>query len=634
MNHSPYIESSASRLFSEPDSKEKILTLEEIRSQTRLSLERKLVNQGIGPLLEKDLLNLPPDSISFDIVNYKHSLVLSKHATDERHSEVIFGALRKPISLRHLRSFHIKLLEKLRSTLPNPTRMIELLPMQIEPQLPSGIYSDSLIIMLFELGFSEQIWQRLPTQLPEFSKLGGGFLSILHLFQARGTHQDEILHVLPKVLDLNKMRYQESELILEIINTRGTEEIVSRLPDYFDLTLISEYGSQVVHKLFRRGHKELILNRLPSVCNLDSLSDGAITLFRQIDFPPLTIEPTRDNRMLSRKLLDSLKPSQEQEPFFRNETSMTALSVPIEQNTVVIPATINLESISVNAAIFIYEYVNRNEILRRLPKSLANTTISEGGGYLLSELIRSGDGVKKVKKLIQEYLETAPKFLRKPIHPSELRGISEKVGPYFFEVIDDFPIVNDSIEKLKNNWFKAEVEKGGSKSFVFLRLEPDSEKIIFRSTNYDPKSLDAYRLAVKQLPLYISCQWYQELVEQHDGQILPKINPPQMGLGFREVFAGASFGDYASYNLPGPIKQSICQQIMYIKTQLFRQGIRHNDDHPWNYNLRFLLSSPDDSDKHISFDLNAAIQVAVEKGWYLTPIVTLRDWDKATITVK
>ncbi|HNQ17397.1 MAG TPA: hypothetical protein PKH60_04835, partial [Candidatus Woesebacteria bacterium] len=176
--------------------------------------------------------------------------------------------------------------------------------------------------------------------------------------------------------------------------------------------------------------------------------------------------------------------------------------------------------------------------------------------------------------------------------------------------------------------------KTKSKSFVFIRTDGDSEKVILRTSNYGFEELWTYKRACEVLPDFVTCHFYPELADQPTSGVKPKINPVTKGIGFREVFAGASLGEYRHYELPEPIKQSIDQQVKYIRLMLIIHGIVHNHDHLNNFNVRFLLSSPDGGEKSISFDLNAAIQVAVERGWNLAPIVTLRDWDMATITAK
>lgn len=164
-------------------------------------------------------------------------------------------------------------------------------------------------------------------------------------------------------------------------------------------------------------------------------------------------------------------------------------------------------------------------------------------------------------------------------------------------------------------------------------INPANERVIFRTSGYTESSLQAYQDAKKLLPTYVIGQNYTEL-QPLSAKSGVKLNSRRNSYGFREVFAGASLDCYESYTLPSVIMSKINQQVAFIKLMLAQNDIEHGHDKPMNFNVRFLLTSTEGSEKHVSFDLNVAIQVAVERGWNLTPIVTLRDWDQASSSPK
>lgn len=633
MSHSPFIESSGYQIHPHSDSDSFVLSVQEIRTETKKAIANKLaLFEDTTARKERinKLMQLLPNSIKLESADSDTVRFLTEVASDKSRAQTVLEAIQKPLDFDYLADVDCSLFSELRKNLPVPEQLLALLPNTIQWSIPFPSSAWALVDVLIELGLADEVWERIPKPLPLFEKLSSGFLNILSRFRHQKKYIQEIVAILPPKLDLGSIHFSEYSFLSAIIDLEGVSEVLDRLPDGIDLVTLSHYGAELLIDLCNQHQKKTVISRLPKICNVNEISDAAFHLFSKIDTPRLVLEPRSNSKKISTKLsrvFSSLTKSIE-------KTNVQPLESISERVDLIVPQIIDFESISVNGARFLLENLSRKELYHRLPATLENTDLSQGAYYLLSQLMGPYFRSPIIEKLISDTLETIALSLRKPILPSELHDIYLKVGPYLHEIIDGFPIIPDSIRKLKSGWMKAELCKTESKSFVFIRTDGDSEKVILRTSNYGFEELWTYQRAYEVLPDFVTCHFYPELADQPTSGVKPKLNPLMKGVGFREVFAGASLGEYRHYSLPEPIRKSIDQQVKYIKLMLITHGINHNHDHSMNFNVRFLLSSPDDSEKNISFDLNAAIQVAVERGWNLTPIVTLRDWDMATITAK
>lgn len=637
MNHSPFIESSGSQLVTKPETHTAMLSVDEIRTQTRISLEKKLgIRENTDDENERinQTIQLLPNSIQLEAVDCSGIGFLTDMASSTSHSETVFEAIHKPLDLHHLQNIGYALLNELKNNLPNPVRLLELLPDTIDSSIPSDSFAWALVSVLIKLDLADQVWLRMPQPFPPFNHLGDGFLDILMEFQVVNMHKEEILTILPSLLTLETIQSSEHRFLCSIADSSGISEIISRLPKQINLSTLTIYAARVLVYIWKQNQQSAVTDRLPPMNNLNDLSDGAIWLFDTLGFPPCTFEHANKSRGFMSSVKHALNPRYGRYPAGILNMTTQVMKVKREQVTIVIPATINLETLSTFAAQYLLDFLTKDDVLARLPTNFHLSQLSSGGKYLLSTLFLSKRKLARENTLVENYLEVTHDTLRKPIDPSDLREINSKTGPYLSEIIDEFRIKKNSARVLKSGWYQAELRKGGSRSLVYINLDTESEKVVFRTRGYRKRSLETYQLALKLLPEYVTCQFYPELLEQPIDAAIPTINPKHKGSGFREVFAGASLGQYDGYTLPTSVRTSIDQQVLYIKLVLNAHGINHNHDHSWNYNVRFLLTSPDGNEKNISFDLNAAIQIAVERGWTLTPIVTLRDWDLSTVSLK
>ena len=631
MPHPQCIESSDCQIHPNPDTDSFVLSVQEIRTETKAAIAKKLA-------LFKDtisrkerinkLMQLLPNSIQLESADSDTVRFLTEVASDKSRAQTVLEAIQKPLDFDYLADIDCSLFSELRKNLPDPKQLLALLPDTVRWSIPFPSSAWALVDVLIEIGLADEVWERIPKPLPPFERLSSGFLNILSRFRYQKKHIQEIIEILPPKLDLATIHFSEYTFLSAIVDLKGVSEISRRLPEEIDLVTLSHYGAELLIDLCNQHQKTTVISRLPKVCNVNEISDAAFHLFSKIDTPRLVLEPRSNSKNISTKLsrvFSNLTKSIE-------KTDVQPLESISERVDLIVPQIIDFESISVNGARFLLENLSRKKLYHRLPATLENTDLSQGAYYLLSQLMGPYFRSPMIEKLISDTLRTIASKLREPIPPSEMHDIYLKVGPYLHEIINDFPIIPDSIRKLKSGWMKAELCKTESKSFVFIHIDGDSEKVILRTSNYGFEELWAYKRALEVLPDFVTCHFYPELADQPTSGVKPKLNPLMKGVGFREVFAGASLGEYRHYSLPDPIKKSIDQQVKYIRLMLIIHGIVHNHDHLNNFNVRFLLSSPDGGEKSISFDLNAAIQVAVERGWNLAPIVTLRDWDMATIT--
>lgn len=265
------------------------------------------------------------------------------------------------------------------------------------------------------------------------------------------------------------------------------------------------------------------------------------------------------------------------------------------------------------------------------------------------ELLASSGFKSQLLELFSEKLEGYGELVRDSISFDELE-VNAKVGPHLDEIIEKFPILPGSIKELRGGWVRGKIRKKKKKDeygnvieegevFIYLKIENESFKVVFRNKNIEEQHLDTYKEAFDLIPEFVSNPVYSELQnKQEKNNSSPKVfsSEPRMlsaetslpTFGFREVYAGVSLSTLSMKSLPDKVKESIENQKKYILMKLAINGIHHGHSHNANFNVRFLLEK--DGEKQLFFDINVALQHAIKNEMNFTPIVTLRDWDQAT----
>ncbi len=599
MSQNPFIEGASSIIgmsYPETDRHYPVLSVREIREQTHFAIARIIEGESERSNVS-DIGQLQPNSINLRLADGKMLSFLNRLAAHPSTCESVIAIIKKPIDLNHISSQHKELFSNLATNLSKPEMLLALLPDEISPCFLPIAKPEIIVDILISIGLESIFWSRIQKPLPQLSSIDDSMASILSLLIAKKKYVDEIMSLLPAQLDLSAMTFRQYSVIVAIIRNISISEVSDRLPNKIDLSTISYHGARLLEILWHAEEKTAIIQRMPSIVNLDHLTKDAFII---LEFFPFEFCDQKDIE--------------------ENPEKFGGID---EKNIVIIPQEINLATISERSAHELIISFSEEDLVQRLPPNINTQILSAGALKLLLKTRRH----EKTKNLIKSFLELSESSIQIPIPASELRGINTKVGPYLFEIIESFPIDYGSVIQLRSGWYRAELLKGGSRSHVFIN--PTNERVIFRTSDYTERSLLAYQDAKKLLPTHVIGQSYTEL-QPLSTEAGVKLNSRRNSYGFREVFAGASLDWYESYALPSVIMSKIDQQVAFIKLILTQNDIEHGHDKPMNFNVRFLLSSTDGSEKHVSFDLNVAIQVAIKHSWNLTPIVTLRDWDQSS----
>ena len=251
--------------------------------------------------------------------------------------------------------------------------------------------------------------------------------------------------------------------------------------------------------------------------------------------------------------------------------------------------------------------------------------LEPGVAWFLGSLIDENN--PNITETVQGILNKFRVGLRQPISINEFQDFQFSNRTLSLsEVIKNFHLEKDSVKPWRGGWLKVKLAKTGSETYLFFKPSSDGQfKILFFNDGISPESLDTYKKAASVMPEYISAPVYLELQnKQNNPRILFRRQ------GYREVYAGPDLTNVGLDTLPKIIKTNIFSQQEYVWLVLRMYDINHRHTHYGNFNVRFLLTDAD-GNKKLSFDANEAIRLAKENELSLTPIVILRDWDKASL---
>lgn len=462
-----------------------------------------------------------------------------------------------------------------------------------------------------------------------------------------------ILSGLPAVLDLTTLDYAMEQSLQTVINDGHGLELLKHLPQKMDLTIPNEnslrllasfakqgFGQEVVdwllntpditssmkkdrviwflYALIMNGQAEAVFQRLPNHLNVTMLSTSTMYLFEALAekgygqellrYLPAILEFNTMSIGMGIFLSSLIKNGYGQEiiRYLPPTFDLTAFDES-EGNVMVLEA--------------FADHGYGELLFRYFPDDLHLATVSSGGLGFLGALARNGYVTQKFEKL----LDTTKDSLRQPLNVNNI-SLTTKVGPYLFDLIKNFPISPGSMKKMHHGWYRAELEKDGTTTYVFMNMTGQMPKIVFRNDDIQRDSLKTYQQASSFLPGYVSSPAYPELQGNSKKEA---VQPRLRGAGFREVYAGPDLEIIEYPEFPSILKESIVAQKNYILLKLAFHKIRHGHPHDKNFNVRFLFTAGNGK-KMVSFDVNYAIQVAKAENFTITPIVTLRDWDQGS----
>jgi len=232
-------------------------------------------------------------------------------------------------------------------------------------------------------------------------------------------------------------------------------------------------------------------------------------------------------------------------------------------------------------------------------------------------------------RLVDDFILNSKR--RQTFSASEIE-VCAKLGPYTFEQLQIFPILPETSRFLPGGWLYFQIDKEfdrskqlGSRTGLYI-LPTDFPQVIFSNRVQRFANVAAYRRAVDILSEFVTTDHYPEIGQQ------TKLNDDRMPLQIREVYAGPTLSQLDLVSFPQAISREIRKQKNHICFSLVRYGIHHDHAHDDNFNIRFLLED-EQGDKKICFDPTFAFLYAREHDMNLTPIVTIRDWDQASVSL-
>ena len=466
------------------------------------------------------------------------------------------------------------------------------------------------------------------------------------------------------------------------ITIEKTGENGSPAPEQFDLNTITEEQANLVYHVFEHGTDDaklsLAKSYLKSPLDLtktnktiwivvtlfsDILTDDEVNTLIPNEINPLTlsIEGYRVfgifwmHSSLRQNLINTL-PSQID--FTTNnwnaENLLSKIIADGFAQDILNRISNNLELSNINASLsqIVIKLIKSGfaqEIVKRLPERIEYSSLSLGAVWVIVELIEDDeiknliisrlvpimslgdlqDGLILAKYLMEKeplgYI--AELLLRSPRHALHIESYDSQLpGDYF----------TTQLAKLRNNtiltgkfgsWEKYRLNKSGSNTDIFVN-ERD-KKIVFRLEGMLPQELKEKREALLKLPEYVTGPIYIEQINE-DRSNGPRMNERQR-LN-REVFSGIALGLLNLDLFPIEVKKSILEQRNYIHLKMQELGILHDHPHDMNFNVRFLVTQQS-GQKKVIFEPKEAFELAVQPGNTITPIVTIRDWDKASLRV-
>lgn len=411
------------------------------------------------------------------------------------------------------------------------------------------------------------------------------------------------------------------------------EYLKSLIPSKIDLNQLSYGGAELLFQLLKQcRYFEPLEQAVTGPMSISKLSAGTAHLLAlSIPYSPVLTE------ILDSSLEGSVKKSGSDKAFLQQMSILQLLEALALQQKEVAVVKIILESLSVFnqtdyseliwntfAKIFLLlSKPNQNKVAQNFTRQMVETALLSSGASMLVALNKAGysEHIPELTVLLDQH------YLRKKIPPTEL-SLSFQCGDHLYEQINFFPLYNSFVEKLPFGWYRSTLDKPLDQTTITIYYREGSQiqdsALLFRASNVPMAGLESYQRAIETMPHCIGLANYPELTR--NGLPLSSLRRN----GFREVYQGPTIASFAFYTLSRSVKDNIFSQVEQIKYLLECHEIAHGHPHLANFNVRFLLSNEDDSYKQLSFDINDAIRTAILHGYYLTPIVTIRDWDQAT----
>lgn len=429
MSQNLFIESTSSIIgMSNPetDRHSSVLNVREIRERTHLAIA-KIIEVESERSNVSDIGQLQPNSVKLELADEQMLSFLERLASHPSTCENVIAAIKKPIDLNHISSQHKELFSNLATNLNKSEMLLTLLPDAIIPGFLPQAKPEIIVDILISIGLESIFWSRIQRPLPQLSSVDDPMASILSLLIAKKKYVDEIMSLLPAQLDLSAMTFGQYSVLVAIIRSISISEISEKLPNKIDLSTISYHGARLLLILWHASEKTAIIQRMPSIVNLDHLTNAA---FRILEFFPFEFRDQKDIE--------------------ENPEKFGGID---EKNIVIIPIEISLATISEMAAHELIISFSEEDLVQRLPSNINTQILSEGALKLLLKTRRH----EKTKNLIKSFLELSESSFQIPIPASELRGVNTKVGPYLFEIIENFPIDYGSVIQLRSGWYRAEL---------------------------------------------------------------------------------------------------------------------------------------------------------------------------------
>jgi len=447
--------------------------------------------------------------------------------------------------------------------------------------------------------------------------------------------------------DLTTIESAGAELLLNVLreaeySQKNTDDenvadtVVASIPNTLPISELSLGGVLVLNSILsHRGFskKAELLEKLQGPLDLTKIPHNIDTILRKTtsEFTEsmlATIQPTSilDLSDGATKLLEGFCIS-------RPEIIPTILTIPTDlKNLNQFQASLLAECIK-EAKI-----ENTMQVFDSLSKSLSKAPITGPEFMICWKLLDD----PSFKDKVAEILSHLRSEVRKPLDLDTI-STNTQVGPYLHEQIALLPIVKETRKEFAFGWQRFELKKEDSIAYIYIKKGAFPPKIQFRTDLHvrekryqfgqSNEKLASYKEACQAIPEFINMGFYQELNDNpkailENPRILEK---PITGLSedtsFREVFGGAQVNQYLDYKEQSLIDH-LTSQYYYINLELKAHGIVHGHPHDRNMNVRFLLVDSEGK-KQVLFDANQAIRLAKEQKCQLTPIVTLRDWDRS-----
>jgi hypothetical protein len=530
---------------------------------------------------------------------------------------------------------------------------------------PSSLISEGLIT--------------IPTNVESYNQTGLDFLTWMTVYGKNIEYNDEfLLQLIPIKISVNEMSHNLYFLVAALIKAGYVIEIIERFEGKFSLEQVSDYFrifEALTHKLYTataipsNQSEQLTFEKIVSLIDHDfridpntsekellaitklidtlsapqfiksvsgevdvyNLSDQTIKLLKKLKtkgevgfFTLFSLLPTE---------IDITRLNERSSSFFNNLTQASNPRYILKEPTTAIAyrlrGSINIMDINkpfadLLRAITVCNLQNKIEPLLSY-ENMDPAQLSEEQWYLLAYLPGAFDQLSTEGKL--ERSSFSSNLLRDQINasPDYLR----KAGPDLAAVIETIPLLPNA----ERNGFRiAEITKTGSSQVVYYKETPSGEiYCIFQASGIPTSALDAYELTAQHIPEFVSTANYFELSDKS----IPATFIRKKANSFREIFTGMPFSSLQkAENIPPELWENICMQRAKILHTLSRLHVNHGHPHGGNFNVRFLVEDTKTGEKLLRFtyaDTLSEVDSSPDTELKITPIVTLRDWDRAVI---